>query len=192
MQPISGDPLDGPQLVAGLTHLGIRQQGDPILHQVAQPFTLPDEAEEARELEANLVERVQRVKQLHTFSKGIGLAAPQIGISRALAIVQVDGQQLTLINPVVVTEAEEQDTQYEGCLSFFDVRGEVPRPLRVRVAVTDLDGTRRELSLQQGMARLVLHEVDHLYGRLYTVRMLPGTQLIPLAEYRQSGTAWHY
>lgn len=63
------------------------------------------------------------------------------------------------------------DEQYEGCLSFVDVRGMVPRPLRIEVACTSLDGQQHVLSLDTAMARLTSHEIDHLNGALYTSRM---------------------
>jgi peptide deformylase len=64
----------------------------------------------------------------------------------------------------VVTESPETDEQYEGCLSFFDVRGLVPRPLRLEIEHTRLDRWQVITVLEAGLARLVGHEIDHLYG----------------------------
>jgi peptide deformylase len=123
------------------------------------------------------------------------LAAPQIGIDRAAAIVQPsdpDAEPLVLLNPRVVSESAETDEQYEGCLSFFDVRGLVPRPLRLEVEHTHLDGRQVITVLDTGLARLAGHEIDHLYGRLYTSRMRSGVRAISVEEYRGRGQPWTY
>jgi peptide deformylase len=172
--------------------LGIVQEGDPILRQVARPFDIPAEAEDARRVIAELASAMERVEKVHTFGKGMGIAAPQIGISRAAAVVRTsDGETITLINPRVIEETAG-DEQYEGCLSFFDVRGVVNRPLTLHVEHQDIDGQRRITIFDQGTARLVAHEIDHLDGVLYTDRMDSGQVPIPISEYRQGGQAWRY
>jgi peptide deformylase len=172
---------------------GIVQEGDPVLLGVARAFDLPAEAEEAARVVEELNAAADRVAALHDFAKGMGLAAPQIGIGRAAAIVRPPGgESLTLLNPVVMEESAQTDEQFEGCLSFFDVRGLVPRPLSMRVAYETVDGTRRVSVFDRGLARLVAHEVDHLTGTLYRTRMRPGVETIPVAEYRGSGSAWRY
>ncbi|MFI8281320.1 peptide deformylase [Streptomyces sp. NPDC085929] len=174
---------------------GIVQEGDPLLHTAARPFDLPAEAQEAMRVVGELFDAIERVRQLHTFGKGMGIAACQIGIDRAAAVVippDPDAEPIVLFNPVIAETAAASDEQYEGCLSYFDVRGLVPRPLSVVVAHTDLEGTNRLTRYDQGLARLVLHEVDHLHGTLYRDRMLPGTEPIPVEEYRGTGRAWNY
>ena len=172
--------------------LGIVQDGDPILREVARPFDLPAEAEDARRVIAQLASAMERVEQVHTFGKGMGIAAPQVGIGRAVALVRTPEQEtITLINPRVIEEAPG-DEQYEGCLSFFDVRGMVPRPLVLHVEHQDVDGQRRITIFDRGTARLVAHEVDHLFGVLYTDRMERGRTPIPVSEYRQGGQDWRY
>jgi peptide deformylase len=172
--------------------LGIVQEGDPILRQVARPFDLPAEAEDARRVIAQLASVMERVEKVHIFGKGMGIAAPQVGIGRAVALVRTpDGETITLLNPRVIEEAPG-DVQYEGCLSFFDVRGAVQRPLALHVEHQDIDGQRRITIFDRGTARLVAHEVDHLNGVLYTDRMAPGLSTIPVSEYRQGGKDWRY
>ena len=99
---------------------------------------------------------------------------------------------MTLLNPRISDESAESDERYEGCLSFFDVRGMVPRPLAVEVEHQDTDGTMRITVFERGMARLVCHEVDHLHGVLYRARMRAGVEPIPVAQYRGTGQQWTY
>ena len=134
-----------------------------------------------------------RAAQVHVFGKGMGIAAPQIGVSRAAAIVRgPDGEAVTLLNPRIIEESPQTDEQYEGCLSFFDVRGMVPRALVLHVEHQDIDGQRHITIFENGLARLVAHEIDHLYGTLYTSRMRPGAALIPVSEYGGTGERWQY
>jgi peptide deformylase len=173
--------------------VGIVQEGDAILRQPARRFDLPAEADDARRVVAELSSAVERVVALHTFGKGMGLAAPQIGINRAAAIVRtIDGDTVTLLNPSIIEQSPDTDEQYEGCLSFFDVRGLVPRPLTIHVEHTDVDGQRHITAYDRGLARLVAHEIDHLHGHLYTDRMRPGVAPIPVEQYRGVGSAWTY
>ncbi|MFD0348221.1 peptide deformylase [Kitasatospora aburaviensis] len=88
--------------------------------------------------------------------------------------------------------SDETDEKYEGCLSFFDVRGVVPRPLRMSVTATSLDGAITTVTYEFGLARLIAHEIDHLDGLLYTARMRPDVHPIPVEEYRGTGSAWAY
>jgi len=172
---------------------GIVQEGDPILNKETRPFVLPEEAEDARRVVTELQSTAERVLSIHTFAKGMGIAAPQIGIDRAAAIVRTNsGETITLLNPQVIEESPQTDEQYEGCLSFFDVRGMVPRPLTIQVEHQDTDGQRRITIFQRGIARLVTHEIDHLHGMLYTKRMRPDVQPIPVAEYQGIGQTWNY
>lgn len=158
-----------------------------------QPFDLPAEAEDARRLVAQLNSTLERVGQAHAFSKGMGLAAPQIGISRSAAIVRTpEGESITLINPRIIGESADSDEQYEGCLSFFDVRGMVPRPLGIEVEHQDVDGTVRITQYQDGVARLVAHEIDHLCGQLYVSRVRPGVKPIPVSQYSGTDKPWTY
>jgi peptide deformylase len=102
-----------------------------------------------------------------------------------------DGSRpFALINPEIVGETAEQDEQFEGCLSFFDVRGVVPRSLRIDVRHSDLEGGLNVSTFNHGDARLVAHEIDHLNGILYKDRMRRDQALISVAEYSGSGSPW--
>jgi peptide deformylase len=144
---------------------------------------------------AELFAALQRAGEQHVFSKGMGVAAPQIGIARAAAIVippDPGAEPLVMLNPQVISESAETDEQYEGCLSFFSVRGLVPRPLHIEIACTRPGGQQYILALDDAMARLAAHEIDHLNGQLYTSRMRDGIRPIPVSEYRGTGQTWTY
>ena len=160
----------------------------------ARHYQLPDEAEDARRAIVDLTAALDRVSKVHNFGKGMGLAAPQIGIDRSAAIIRPTGDQdaITLLNPRIIEESSDLDEQYEGCLRFFDVRGKVPRPLTIHVEHQDVDGVIRITSFERGFARLVAHEVDHLDGVLYRARMVEGTEPIRVTEYRGGGKQWKY
>nr|WP_275407989.1 peptide deformylase [Streptomyces sp. SID14515] len=86
---------------------------------------MPAERDEAERVVDELFAAMDRIGQVHPFAKGTGLATPQIGISRAAAVVQQPGDapSIVLLNPRITESCNETDEYYEGCLSFFDVRG---------------------------------------------------------------------
>lgn len=173
--------------------VGIVQDGGPILGRPARTCDLPGEAEDARRVVAELNSAVGRVAAMHTFGKGMGIAARQIGIDRSAAIVRTpDGETITLLNARIIEQSGEQDEQYEGCLSFFDVRCMVPRSRRIEIEHQDIDGTRRITAFEDGAARLAAHEVDHLHGVLCHERTRPGVEPIPVSEYKGTGHQWRY
>ncbi|WP_199781367.1 peptide deformylase [Streptomyces sp. SPB074] len=175
--------------------LGVVQEGAPVLAERAREFDLPSEREVAEEVVEKLFTAMERIGQVHPFAKGMGLAAPQIGIGRAAALVQpaaADAPAIVLLNPRITDRSEETDEQFEGCLSFFDVRGLAPRPLWITVVAGTLDGQVITTTYERGLARLIHHEIDHLDGLLYTARMAADSEPIPVEQYRQSGQAWSY
>lgn len=175
--------------------LGVVQHGAPVLAEPARVFDLPAEREAAEQAIERLFSSMERIGQVHPFAKGMGIAAPQIGIGRAAAVVQPPGPDapaIVLLNPCITERSTDADEQYEGCLSFFDVRGLVPRPLRINVETTTLEGQTVTTTYERGLARLVHHEIDHLDGLLYTARMGTGVAPIPVEKYRQTGRAWAY
>ncbi|WND36383.1 peptide deformylase [Streptomyces sp. BB1-1-1] len=178
-----------------MREIGVVQYGAPVLAEVARPFDLPAQRDEAEQTVEMLFSSMERIGQVHPFAKGMGLAAPQIGIGRAAAAVQPPGRDspaIVLLNPRITASSKDTDEQYEGCLSFFDVRGMVPRPLVITVETTALDGTAVTTVYERGLARLVAHEIDHLDGLLYTTRMRDGVEPIPVEEYRETGRTWAY
>jgi peptide deformylase len=182
-----------PSLLMG--DLGVVQHGASILTEPARAFALPAERDSAERVIDQLFAAMERIGQVHPFAKGMGIAAPQIGIGRAVAVVQPPAPgaaPIVLLNPRVTAHSEDVDEQYEGCLSFFDVRGLVARPLRLTVESALLSGERIRITYERALARLVAHEVDHLDGQLYVDRMAPDAPLVPLEEYGHGGRPWRY
>jgi peptide deformylase len=173
---------------------GIIQRGADVLHSPGRWFDLPRESALAEETVERLGSALVHVQRLHRFRKGIGLAAPQLGLSLAAAVVRPIGarEPIVLLNPRVVAASAETDEQFEGCLSFFDVRGLVARPLRLTVESATIAGERIRVTYEQAVARLVAHEIDHLNGQLYTDRMSADAPLVPVTQYDQADQPWVY
>ncbi|APU18744.1 peptide deformylase [Actinoalloteichus sp. GBA129-24] len=174
--------------------LGVVQDGDPLLRRTARTFALPAEEADAQRVVTELHAAAERIGRAHVFGKGIGVAAPQIGIDLAAALVRPPGtdEAIILLNPRVVETSEDVDEQYEGCLSFFDVRCRVPRALVIHVEHTDVAGDKRITTFRRGIARLVAHEIDHLHGVLCRDHLPEGTVPIPIEQYRGTGRTWDY
>lgn len=105
---------------------------------------------------------------------GVGLAAPQIGISEQIAIVDIDDETvgtIEMINPEIVETSGEQ-TGPEGCLSFPGLYGEVSRPYYVKVKAQDRKGKQFFIEAEDFLARAIQHEIDHLHGILFTSKVI--------------------
>jgi peptide deformylase len=168
--------------------LDVIQAGDPVLRRVADELTManimtPETAGLIEELRVSLAEK-----------PGVGLAAPQIGVSLRVVIVQdpdlfqsglaperlaqlerVPVEQYVLINPEVQALGDETRTFFEGCLSVDGYRALVRRSHRVRVRYLDPGGNQHEAVVSGWHARILQHEVDHLNGILYIDRMASRT-----------------
>lgn len=109
---------------------------------------------------------------------GLGLAAPQVGVSLRIVVVYPAGSEfeyagigpITLVNPVI-TETSGEDLTEEGCLSIPGIYSDLPRPAWLKVKFTSLDGEPRELQAKGRLARCVAHEVDHLDGVIFWDRL---------------------
>jgi len=104
-------------------------------------------------------------------AKGVGLAAPQIGIPQRVAVIDLSVsedplQKIVLINPEIIHKAEVQ-TSEEGCLSLPGFREQVTRPMKVTVRAQNVKGESFEMTGEELLARAFCHEIDHLNGRLY-------------------------
>src|SRR6266542_263564 len=141
----------------------IVKYGDPVLEREGKTVTEFD-APELHKLIEDMFESMYAVK-------GVGLAAPQIGISRKIAVIDTSNGQnpdekLVLINPQIL-RVEGKQVGEEGCLSIPGFREQVRRGKRVTVRAQDVKGEAFEKTGEDLLARAFLHETDHLYGRLY-------------------------
>lgn len=99
-------------------------------------------------------------------ANGVGLAAPQVGILRRIAVVDVGDGKIELVNPEIIKESGEQ-TGDEGCLSFPGKWGEVTRPMKVTVKAQDRYGKEFKIKGTELLARAFCHEIDHLDGVVF-------------------------
>jgi peptide deformylase len=157
----------------------IRQYPDPVLRMKAREVEAPDDAVRA------LVERMSR---LMTEARGVGLAAPQIGILRRVLVYQAaeDGPVTALVNPRLVGTSEERAADDEGCLSLgaASVVVEVERPTEVTVEATSPAGEPLRVEAEGLEARVLQHELDHLDGILTIDRTTPEQRRSALAQLR--------
>ncbi len=137
--------------------LDIRVLGDPILRQATTPVARI--TDDLRRLVADMFDTMHH-------ARGIGLAAPQVGRTERLAIVQVDDQRLVLINPEVI-ERDGKAKGEEGCLSIPDIYADVERPKTVTVRALDEHFASYEVEATDLLARCIQHEIDHLDGKLF-------------------------
>ena len=135
----------------------IRTYPDPVLKKVSEPVTVFDEGLE------KLVKDLFASMHVHD---GVGLAAPQIGILKKVAVVEYDGKSYVLINPRVIDQKGLQEGE-EGCLSFPGIYAHVTRPEWVRIETQDLKGNTVTFEGEGYTARAFLHEMDHLSGKLF-------------------------
>ena len=133
------------------------QVGDDVLRQKCFPVEAFDE-----KLHALLDDMKETVKK----EEGAGLAAPQVGILRRLAVVDVEEGYFELINPTIVLQKGEQNG-WEGCLSVRGKSGIVSRPMKVTVTYQDRFGEKHLIKAKGFFARAICHELDHLDGILY-------------------------
>ncbi len=136
--------------------------GDPVLERPAETVTVFD-----GDLQKLLDDMFESMYEAH----GVGLAAPQIGISKRIAVIDVTFKEdpnakLVLVNPEII-RVEGRQTQQEGCLSIPEFRENVTRPKRVTVRAQDAHGEWFEKTGEDLLARAMMHETDHLYGKLY-------------------------
>ncbi len=136
--------------------------GNPVLEKPAEPVTVFDD--ELKKLVEDMFESMYE-------ARGVGLAAPQIGLSKRLAVIDVTFKEdpkakLVLVNPEII-HTEGRHTQNEGCLSIPEFREPVTRANKVTVRAQDIHGKWFQKTGEELLARAFLHETDHLNGKLY-------------------------
>lgn len=163
---------------------------DPVLLKTAQPL---------EQIDGEVKARTEEMFELMYREKGVGLAAPQIGWSVRLFILNIYGDEdrsgeRVFINPRILDKGEEITVEEEGCLSIPELRGNVSRPEAILCEYQDLSGERFREEMHELDARVFQHEFDHLNGVLFlrhlntTAKLLAKKLLRELEdEYRQRG-----
>lgn len=154
--------------------LKISRLGHPVLLRVADPIADPT-SDEVRALAADMIETMAD-------AGGVGIAAPQVHVSKRLIVISVPTSRMgdgdvdelpitVLVNPVFEPVGDERVLGWEGCLSIPGMRGAVPRWQTIRYRATSLAGEPIDCTASGFQARVVQHEIDHLDGVLYPMRM---------------------
>lgn len=144
----------------------IRIIGDPVLRK---------RAKEVKQLDRRIARLVKRMFSMMYEWKGIGLAAPQIGLSRQMLVLDTQEKQekIALINPRIVSYSNETVEMKEGCLSIPEVEAEIERPCSIEVCGLDPNGKQLCIEAEGMLARVLQHEIDHLSGVLFVDHLKP-------------------
>ena len=147
----------------------VRQQGDDILGKKAKPV---------KEITPAILTLLDDMKETMDAKDGVGIAAPQVGMLKRIAIVAFEDEFYELINPEII-DAEGSQVSNEACLSVAGLCGDVDRPMKVTVKATDRHGETFTVTGEDFMATVLCHELDHLDGILFTDK---ATNIKPLDD----------
>ena len=142
--------------------LNIVKEGDPTLRKVCRPVV---------EITPRILTLLDDMRETLIEANGAGLAAPQVGILRRIALVDLGEEIVELINPEII-ETEGEQEEGEGCLSVPDVWGVTRRPAYVKVKAMNRNGEEFTVEGEGLNARCLCHEIDHLDGHLFTDNVL--------------------
>ncbi len=154
----------------------VLKMGNPLLREQAQPFQLEEiTSNQSQEL-------VQSMWDTTDEYGGIGLAAPQIGISKQLAVIRIDednerypeaekSEEIVIFNPQITVLDETLQGFWEGCLSVPGLRGVVFRPRKVQIDFLDQSAEEASFIAEDFLATVFQHELDHLFGKLFVDRI---------------------
>jgi peptide deformylase len=157
--------------------LDIRVLGDPVLRKPTKPVA--EVTDELRQLIADMFETMYA-------AEGIGLAAPQVGRTERLAVVDVEGAKFVLVNPQVVARDAGTAKAEEGCLSIPEIYGDVDRPLTVTIRAIDENGREYEATGSELLGRCFQHEIDHLDGKLFLDYLSPLKRKAAMAKWENA------
>ncbi len=143
--------------------------GDSILRETAKPVNTVDD---------ELIKNIQDMFETMRNANGIGLAANQVGLNKKIFIVDLKGVEgyddfkpLVVINPEIIEYSDEQVIMEEGCLSLPDLRADVERSEIIKLRYLDTDEEVQEIEADELLARVILHEYDHLIGKMIPDRV---------------------
>lgn len=134
---------------------------------------LKKKAEEVREITPELKKLAEDIMQtmLKSEPEGIGLAAPQIGVSKRIFVARIERNPIVFINPKIIKKSGRKSVEEEGCLSLPDVWLKIKRPKEIGVEAIDINGGKFRIKADGLMARVLQHEIDHLDGILIIDRI---------------------
>lgn len=166
-----------------------------IVHYPAK--VLLEDAEEIDDISPEIASMAEEMLDIMYRGGGIGLAAPQVGISKRLIVINTSaepgkGEELVLVNPVLVRRSDELVTRSEGCLSFPGITGPVSRWSKVWVRARTLDGEEKEIEATGLLSIVLQHEIDHLNGILFITKLPPASRALikkDLAKLREKAKA---
>jgi peptide deformylase len=162
-----------------MAKLKIELLGSEVLRRRAAEIDAPDEA---------LDRLIDDMFETMYHAEGIGLAGPQVGVSRRVIVVHVrddGGEPFALLNPVVVEQGTALEKEEEGCLSIPGVGGVVTRPAEIVVEGLDRAGNPVRMEAAGMLARCIQHEIDHLDGVLFIDRLSPLKRAMVLKKWRK-------
>ena len=145
--------------------LEIKKFNEPVLGKKCEKIEKVD-----KKIRKLIVDMIQTMKE----KQGIGLAAPQVGVSKRVIVVQADLKNrriLALINPKIIKKSKETEKVEEGCLSFPDIFLEIKRAKEIEVEGLDINGEKIRMKTKELLARAFQHEIDHLDGILFFNRL---------------------
>ena len=137
--------------------LEIKTAGDPVLKHLAAPV---------QKIDKRIKKLLDDMAETMYATDGVGIAAPQVGVSIRAIVVDVGQQRFDMINPEI-TYREGSAVDVEGCLSCPNLFGDVERAEKIRVRYTTRYHKEREIEVEGLLARCIQHEIDHLNGRLF-------------------------
>jgi peptide deformylase len=158
--------------------LEVRLLGDPILRQ---------RAEEVEEIDDDLRQLAEEMFETMYSEEGVGLAAPQVGVSKRLFVMDIredDAVPQAVVNPVIVENSGSERGE-EGCLCLPGLIGAVERPARVVMEGLDLDGKPLRIEASELLARCIQHEIDHLDGILFIDHLSPIKRRMLLSKWKK-------
>ncbi|MCK8817823.1 peptide deformylase [Natroniella sulfidigena] len=138
--------------------LNIRELGDPVLR---------TEAKKVEEITDKTGKLLDDMVETMYDAQGVGLAAPQIGISKQIIVIDIGQGVVELINPEIIESSDRTYIDQEGCLSIPEQSGDVERAYQVKVKALNRDGEEIEIEGKGLLARVLQHEIDHLAGKLF-------------------------
>jgi len=154
----------------------IRLYPDPVLRR---------RAKEVEPASAAARKATERLREAFSQVEALGLAANQVGLLSRVIVVRLGEEERVLLNPEVIWRSEELELDCEACLSVPGVEADLARPKEVRVRAQDEDGKEVDLALEGLLARVLLHEIDHLDGVLYIDHLPAGERRRLLRQYQE-------